>query len=281
VTSVFAALDAAARRFAAAGFETPRLEARVLMGALLGVAPGAVGAGPDRVLGADDVARFAGFCARRLAHEPAAYITGQRGFHALDLRIVPGVLIPRPDTETLVEAGLALIAGLPRPHIADLGTGSGAVLLAILAARPDAEGEGGDVSETALALAAENAAQAGLGGRARIVRSSWWSHLTGPFDLVVSNPPYLRSAEIAGLSPGVRDYEPHLALDGGPDGLGCYRAIAAGAAARLAPGGAVAVEIGRGQGPDVGAIFAGFGFMAAGVRADLAGIERVAAFTLP
>lgn len=280
-TTLGALLDGAARRFREAGFETPKFEARMLLAALLNEAPGALFSREAESAEAAVAERFEGFVRRRLAHEPSAYIAGKRGFRDLDLGVGPGVLIPRPETELLVEVALGAIAGLPRPHILDLGTGPGTILLALLAERPDADGVGTDVSETALTYARHNAASHGLGHRAAFMISSWWSHVPGRFDLVVANPPYIRSADLAGLMPEVRDHEPHLALDGGPDGLGPYRAIASGAAARLEPGGTVVVEIGQGQGGNVSALFAGAGFAAPARHRDLAGLERVLAFTLP
>jgi release factor glutamine methyltransferase len=268
----------AARAFAAAGFAEPRLEARFLLAHLLGETPGAVFGRNDEQVTETVSRRFGEHVRRRLAREPAAYITRQAGFRDLDLEVSPAVLIPRPETETLVDAALEAIAGLPRPRILDLGTGSGAILLALLSARPDADGVGCDVSLEALTIAGRNAEAAGVGGRARFSRSSWWSHVPGRFDLVVANPPYIRTGDLSGLEPEVRDHEPHLALDGGPDGLAAFRAIASGAEARLETGGTVAVEIGRGQGDKVADLFTGSGFGPPRRVSDLAGIERVLVF---
>ncbi len=278
MTTAAALIAKGASRLTLAGIETPQREARLLLAHLLDMPAAELALTPDRDIDVTTASRFAEAIERREAHEPFAYITGRRDFWSLELEVTPATLIPRPDTETLVETALK-IAGHPAAplNILDLGTGTGAVLLALLAELPRAEGLGVDVSEAALEVARRNALRSGLGRRARFGISSWWSHANGVFDLIVSNPPYIPSRDIAGLDADVRDFEPHLALDGGPDGLGAYRAILSGAAPRLAEGGAVIVEVGVGQAGDVAAMMRASGLPFTATRRDLSGIERVVA----
>lgn len=263
------ALAAAASRLAAAGIDGARREARLLLGAALGVGLEAIVADGDRILANE--ARFERLLARRLAREPMAYVLGKREFWGLDFAVGPSVLTPRPDSETVVEA--ALTAAREPRHVLDLGTGSGCLLLAVLRERTRAHGVGVDRSPAAAALAAVNAAALGLGGRARFVVGDWGAALRGSFDLILTNPPYVATGDIAGLAAEVR-HEPLLALDGGPDGLVAYRALAADLARLLAPGGVAAVEIGAGQANAVATILAGVGLVEVGRRRDLAGHER-------
>ncbi|MDO5605977.1 MAG: peptide chain release factor N(5)-glutamine methyltransferase [Paracoccus sp. (in: a-proteobacteria)] len=206
--------------------------------------------------------------AARAARQPVAQIIGRRAFWNHDFAVTGDTLDPRPDTETLVEAAL----NLPWRSVLDLGTGTGAILISLLAERPGARGLGVDLSGAALEVARENAARIGV--TADFVQSDWFGAVSGRFDLIVSNPPYIAASEMPGLSPEVRDWEPHLALTDGADGLTAYRAIAAGAGRHLNPGGVVLVEIGWRQRADVGAIFA-----AAGARVsclpDMDGRDRV------
>lgn len=263
---------------AAAGIESPRREARLLLAHVLGLEASDLALEGERAVDDEAATAFRTALARRATHEPFAYITGRRAFWSFDLEVTPATLIPRPDTETLVETALKLAGHPAAPlEILDLGTGSGAILIALLAELPNANGFGVDVSEPALAIARRNALRSGVAARARFARSSWWSHVSGKFDLIVSNPPYIPSADIAGLDLDVRGYEPHLALDGGPDGLAAYRAIASVAASRLSPGGALIVEVGQGQAADVAALFQASGFAATEISSDLAGIPRVVA----
>ena len=236
--------------------------------------------------------RFAAFVARRQTGEPVAYIVGTQQFWGLEFHVTPATLIPRPDSETLVEAALAHLPNDRTLHIADLGTGTGCILLSVLHERPRASGIGVDVSQQALAVAAANAARLGLAGRARFLHSDWYAALpvretnraaddekrpedAEGFDAILSNPPYIPTNDIAALMPDVRDYEPRPALDGGADGLDAYRIIAEGAAARLRAGGLLAVEVGIGQAADVAALFKAAGLCHGSVRRDLAGMERV------
>lgn len=278
MTSVAALVAEGAELLLKADLETPRREAQLLLSVVMAVPVTELMLSPDRRVTPEEAGRYAAFLERRAGREPFAYIAGRRDFWSLELEVTPATLIPRPDTETLVETAVKLAGHPSAPvRVLDLGTGSGAVLLAVLSELTRAEGLGVDVSPQALEVARRNALRAGLGARARFAISSWWSHVTEPFDLVLSNPPYIPSGEIAGLEADVRAYEPRLALDGGPDGLGAYRAIVAGVMPRLSPLGALAVEVGAGQAGDVAALMRGAGLDFTAIRRDLSGIERVVA----
>jgi release factor glutamine methyltransferase len=219
--------------------------------------------------------------AQRLSGKPVDRIIGWRGFWTLDLGLNAATLSPRPDTETLVEAALAWLRANPPPHaplLLDLGTGTGAILLALLSELPDATGLGIDIAEQAVEMAQLNAARHNLATRVRFQIGNWFEGLTYPFDLIVSNPPYIRRHEIAALAAEVRSHDPVIALDGGDDGLDAYRAIAVQARRFLSPGGAIVLEIGAGQAQDVTAIFSKDGFMAGPRRKDLGGHERALVF---
>ena len=272
-------VEQARRRLAAsfrnAGLDTPDLDARVLVGHALGLDHAALVAAAARPLG-DKAAEIAALEQRRLAGEPVARIIGAREFWGLLLAVTPAVLVPRPETETVVELALSLVDDRKRSlRIADLGTGTGAILLALLSELPNATGIGTDLSPDALDVARRNAATLGLGERARFVVSDFATGLSGRFDLVVSNPPYVATSDIATLARDVRDHDPCLALDGGADGLAAYRAIAADA--RRLIGGHLVVEIGAGQQPDVEFLLAEKGLAIAAVRHDLSGIARAVA----
>jgi release factor glutamine methyltransferase len=236
----------------------------------------------QRQLTSDESARLEEFARRRLAGEPVARIIGEKEFWGLPLQLSSATLVPRPDTETVVELALELLrAGgdLNRPlRIADLGTGSGAILLALLSELPAAQGFGTDISQAALQTAAANASRAGLSDRATFMACDYASGLTGPFDLIVSNPPYIRSADIDGLAAEVRNHDPVAALDGGADGLDGYRALIPQAAGLLAPGGSLVVEAGQGQSGPIEALMTAAGLTPAiAPKADLAGIPRAVA----
>lgn len=249
--------------------DTPRLDAELLMAHALDIAR-------EKLLLAqlDDPApaAFAPLLARRLAHEPIAYITGTRAFWTIDLAVGPGVLIPRADSETLIEAAVAHFADREPKTILDLGTGPGTLLLAALDQWRGASGVGVDASGEALAYAERNAAALGLENRARFTRGDWASHLTGPFDLILANPPYIGTHEV--LPAEVRAHEPDVALFAGADGLAAYRIIAPQLPALLAPGGVAIVEIGSTQAPAVTALLQAEGFAVA-LRHDLGGNPRV------
>jgi release factor glutamine methyltransferase len=224
-----------------------------------------------RHLGAPVPPAFAGLLARRLAHEPIAYITGTRAFWTIELEVGPGVLIPRPDSETLIEAAVAHFAGRAPATILDLGTGPGTLLLAALDQWPDARGLGIDRSEAALDYARRNAERLGMAERARFAHGDWAEGIGERFDLILANPPYIGTGEA--LPEQVRRHEPGEALFAGADGLDAYRALAPQIAPRLAPGGIACIEVGAGQAGAVGALLAPQGLVT-GTRDDLAGIAR-------
>jgi release factor glutamine methyltransferase len=266
-----------AKAFRDRGIDTPELDARILIGQALALDHAALAAAQAQRLTADQESAIDALARRRLAREPVARILGYKEFFSLPLKISPVTLVPRPETETVVEAALAAIerkGARSRPlRIADLGTGSGAILLALLGELPQAFGVGTDISVAALRVARDNAARLRL-ARAQFVACDLAAALRAPFDVIVSNPPYIRSADIAGLAAEVRDFEPRCALDGGPDGLFFYRAIAAAAAALLTAGGALIVELAAGQEKTVAAILAAAGLAPRPPRPDLTGIPR-------
>ncbi len=212
-----------------------------------------------------------------------AYILGEREFWGLTFKVTPAVLVPRPDSETLIEAALELLPDRRLPwRILDLGLGSGCLLISLLKEFPDASGVGLDASADALAVARGNALALGVADRATLVEGDWrqadWAdRLGGPFDLVVSNPPYVEASVIDGLMPEVARYEPRMALDGGPDGLAAYRAIAASTSQLVKRGGFLAAEAGEGQSVEIARIFAAAGLTPKAPWKDLGGIERVVA----
>lgn len=269
---------ALAERLRKAGIETPDLDARVLVGAACGLDLTGLAREADRVLDNDTRARIADFAARRIKGEPVARILGRKEFWSLDLSLTPAALVPRPDTETIVAAALEALGAARREQqwrIADIGTGSGAILLALLGELPHATGIGTDISDDALACARANATALGLDARATFERRDITEGLAGPFDLIVSNPPYIRSGEIDALPAEVRDHDPRLALDGGPDGLSFYRALAEAAPRLLAPGGWLIVETGFDQTEAVAALFAASGLVPDGAPlCDAAGLPR-------
>lgn len=266
-------------RLDAAGIDNAALDARLLIGTALNLDLTGIIAQAARQLTAEQATRLDTFARRRISGEPVARILGTKEFWGLAFKVSAETLVPRPDTETVVEAALEILRGESRAHlalrIADLGTGSGAILLALLSELPDATGVGTDLSAAALETACENANKLGLASRADFVLTDYAEALSGPFDLIVSNPPYIRSADIADLAPEVRDHDPHLALDGGRDGLEAYRRIAPQAARLLSPGGLLILEIGQGQDDDVSRLVTSAGLTGTGsARADLAGVGR-------
>ena len=270
-----------ARRLRDRGIDTPDLDARILVGHALGLDHAALVRTADRPLDASEIARIEALAARRLAREPVARITGIKEFWGLRFKITPAVLVPRPETETVVEQALAALdRNGPRSRtlrIADLGVGSGAILIALLTELPNAEAIGTDRDPAALAIARENARRLGVAARACFVACDFGAGLAPGFDLVVTNPPYVRSAEIAGLELDVREFDPRGALDGGPDGLAAYRTIAVDAHRILAPDAHLIAEIGSRQGDAVAALFGAAGFGAVRIVPDLAGLSRVVA----
>jgi release factor glutamine methyltransferase len=271
-----AALAATRARLAAAGIESAALDARLLLARAAETTPERIVGWPEQALADGAAARLEAQLARRLAREPLARILGAREFWSLDFAVDAATLVPRPETETLVEATLAALGDRARPwRILDLGTGSGCVLLALLSELPAATGLGVDLSAAAVAIARANAASLGLGERSAFRVGDWLADVAGPFDVVVANPPYVATGELAGLAPEIRDFEPSSALDGGPDGLAAFRAIAPGLAAALAPGGSAWFEVGSGQAQAVARILVESGLVDPGVRADLSGTNRV------
>lgn len=267
-------------RLAAAGAPTPDLDARLLVLQATGLSHEALIAEPGRLLDPRQAQHLESLARRRLAREPVSRIAGEREFYGRPFLIGPATLDPRPETETVVDCALRHIRARRDDtlRILDLGTGSGALLVSLLAELPQACGIGTDLSEEALLVAIENAGRLGVAERASFVWTSWTTAIGGQFDVVVSNPPYIPTRMIAGLEAEVREYDPHLALDGGDDGLGAYRSIAEGARPLVAPGGMIAVEIGGGQAEVVAAIFAERGWNAEQILCDIAGRERVLRF---
>ncbi len=269
-------LDWAARRLQEAGCETPELDARLLLQAATGLTREDMILEPGRRIAEAELQRLHAFLERRERREPVSRIMGEREFYGRPFRVTGATLDPRPDTETLIDAALALMPRAAR--ILDLGTGTGAIAVTLLAERPDATGVATDLSPAALAVARENAERTGVAKRLTLLQGSWFEPVSGVFDIIASNPPYIPAGDIAGLSPDVRNFDPGLALVGGADGIDPYRAIASRSANHLAAGGHVVVEIGAGQAEEVEAIFAAAGFGAAGRYKDLGGHVRCLAF---
>ena len=268
-------LRALAGRFAAAGIDSARLDARLLVAEALGVAPGWLLTHGELEPTAAQRATIERMAARREEREPVSRILGRRGFWTLDLRVTADTLDPRPDTETLVRGVLERLPDRLAPlRLLDLGTGSGCILLALLSELPNARGLGLDASAAALEVAADNAARTGLAGRAMFRLGDWGEGVAGPFDVVVSNPPYIPDGEIDALAPEVARHEPRSALAGGADGLDCYRVLAPQVARLLGAGGLAGFEVGAGQAEAVAALLAAAGLRDPRVVADLAGIGR-------
>jgi release factor glutamine methyltransferase len=233
---------------------------------------------PQAPLTVAEAERLSHYAARRAAREPVSRILGARGFWSLDLAVVPNVLDPRPDTETLIETTLDEIKKRDAAlRILDLGAGSGAIVCALLSELPAARAVAVDLSFAACCATRENLARSGFGERAQIVQGRWGEALAGTFDIVVSNPPYVRAGDIPALEPEVRLHDPALALNGGADGLDCYRQIAADLNRLVAPGGLVAFEVGHDQAVSVAALLGATGFAVAQVGRDAGGHERVVA----
>ncbi len=265
----------AGQRLRGAAIEAPRLEARRLLAHVLGTTEEALLRDPRAPVPVEKAAHFAALLARRVAHEPFAYLTGRVGFWTLDVEVSPATLIPRADSETLVEAALEACPDKGAAlHVLDLGTGTGALLLAVLSELPAAKGVGVDLKPEAAALAARNAARLGLSGRARFLAGDWAAALAGRFDLILCNPPYIESAAITGLMPEVARHEPASALDGGADGLSAYRPIMADLPRLLAPRGVAVLELGAGQQAAVEALAKAAGLTPEACRADLGGVPR-------
>jgi release factor glutamine methyltransferase len=281
--TVDAARRALTARFKSNAMDSAELDARILVGAALGLDLTGVISMANRILTSNESMRLEDFVHRRLAGEPIARILGSKEFWGLPLKLSAATLVPRPDTETVVELALEMLRAGSDPdrrlRIADLGTGSGALLLALLSELPTASGIGTDVSRDALQTAHSNAIRLGFASRATFVACDYAAALSGPFDLMVSNPPYIRSADIAGLATEVRDHDPLAALDGGTDGLDAYRTLIPQAARLLAPQGVLVVEAGDGQTGAIGELMTAAGLtQERPAKADLAGVLRAVAF---
>lgn len=270
-TTAQEALRAAVERLTAAGVEDPARDARRLLAHAMDIAPDRLSLHLPDQLSPQAAARFALTLEARSARQPVSQITGTRAFWGRAFRVTPDVLDPRPETETLVAEALSS----PFTRALDLGTGSGAILATLLAERPGATGVGIDLSAPALDVARDNAARLGVADRAEFRRADWFDGVTGTFDLIVSNPPYIAEEELDDLAPEVRDWEPWLALTPGGDGLDSYRRIAHGAPAALTPGGRLIVEIGASQGKAVAELFENAGLTRVTIRPDLDGRDRV------
>jgi release factor glutamine methyltransferase len=278
--AIAAALLSARRVLVAADINGSALDSRLLMQAATGLTHEELVAGPDNVLSLESAEKFAEFLKRRLAHEPVSRILGARDFYGRTFEVTPDVLDPRADSETLIDWVLEN-KRITSGRLLDIGTGSGILAITLLAEIPHYSGLAVDVSEAALHIARRNALLIGVSSRLKFHLGSWFNGITEKFDLIVSNPPYIARGVIATLEPDVKNFDPHLALDGGEDGLFAYRAIAEGALARLNEGGLVVVEIGAGQETDVAQIFAFHGFKLQGQAQDLGGHIRVLAFDYP
>lgn len=269
-----AALAEGAAALAAVGIDNPRFEARLLLEAATGRPRASLLAMGAQPLPAGQAGEFRALVARRREREPMAYILGRAEFWSLSFVVGPGVLVPRGDSETLIEAAQAAFPDPTQPlRLLDIGVGSGCLLMTLLHLYPSAHGVGTDLGAAALDCARLNAQRLGVEHRVQLVQTPWADGIDGPFDLVVSNPPYIASDEIDGLQPEVARFEPRLALDGGPDGLDGYRAILAELPCLLANGGTALLELGQGQLAAVVALAATAGFAAA-ARHDLAGVPR-------
>jgi release factor glutamine methyltransferase len=258
-----------------AGLDEARRRARRLVAAALGLSASDVFAGVDRMITEDEGERVAALLARTVKHEPLSRILGLREFWGLEFKLSPDTLDPRPESETIVEAALARLPDRRRAYrILDLGTGTGCLLLALLSELPAATGIGVDAAPGAVAAARDNAARLGFAARAEFVVGDWAEPTAEAFDLVVANPPYIATGDMAALPPEVRDFDPLRALDGGADGLAAYRAIAMKLPRLLASGGIFLTEIGQGQARNVVTLLAAQGLIVDNVVPDLAGIPR-------
>jgi release factor glutamine methyltransferase len=271
-------LKLARQRLRAAGIESAALDARLLLQDATGFAAEDILLNPEGVLLPTAIGRFDAMVEQRLQHQPVSRILGVREFYGRSFKVSPAVLDPRPDTECVVELALDVMKGRAACRFLDTGTGSGAIAATLAAERPSWTGVALDVSEEALAVARANAASLSVAERLQFISANWFPPGEEAFDLVISNPPYIRSSDIAELSPGVRNYDPVLALDGGADGLEAYRMIAKGAKLRLSDQGFVVLEIGAGQASEVETIFVGEGFHLSSSRQDLGGHVRGLAF---
>ena len=269
------ALRRAAARFAAAGIDTPALDARLLLMHVSGLPREALVAEPEAVLPPEVMARYEALVSARASRQPVAQLTGMREFWGMEFTVTPDVLTPRPETETLVEAVLRRVPDREAPmRILDLGTGTGCLLLSLLSELPGARGLGVDASPAALAVAKANAEALRLSARSHFRLSEWCKEVVGTFEIIVANPPYIPSNAIGALMPEVAAYEPRMSLDGGMDGLACYRNIAAELPFHASKGAWIVLEVGEGQHEAVADIFMQAGFRLKAVEPDLSGVMR-------
>ena len=276
MTDIGAALREAGKRLAAAGVEDAPRDARLLLQAASGLSPATLVGFPERGIEAAALARFHGLVARRERREPMAQILGEREFWSLRFRVTPDTLDPRPDSEALVQAVLDRVTDRnAKLRLVDFGTGTGCLLLALLHDLPNATGLGVDLSTAALAVAADNARSLGLADRASFRQGNWGDGAVPPFDIVISNPPYIARQTIPELQPEVARFEPYLALDGGIDGLDAYRTLLPATARLLRPGGLAAFEVGLDQADSVAAIGTAASLRHIATARDLGGIPRV------
>ncbi len=277
MSTLVKAWKTAGERLKAAGIDQPAIDARLMLEAAAGVSRTDILTDPYRELTDEQRQTLETYLSRRERREPVSHILGRKGFWKIMLAVTRDVLTPRPDTETVVEVALAAFPDVAAPiTVLDLGVGSGAILLAILAERPAARGLGVDISDEALAVARENAANLDLNTRCALFRGDWTAGLAeANYDLVVANPPYIPSADIDTLEPEVRDHEPRMALDGGPDGLDAYRFLAPEILRVLKPGGVFAVEVGYDQAGAVSALFRDAGGLNVQTVRDLGDRDRV------
>ena len=274
------AWQSAKKRLEAVGLTGPVIDARLLVEAAADATRTDIVTDPHRALTEAQAQTLESYLSRRERREPVSHILGRKGFWKIMLQVTPDVLTPRPDTESILDVVLPAFPETAPWSVLDLGVGSGAILLAILSERPAARGLGVDVSEEAIAVARDNAAHLGLAARTALLRGDWTQGLgDSSFDLVVSNPPYIASAVIETLDPEVRDHEPRIALEGGPDGLMHYRSLAPEILRVLKPGGRFAVEIGYDQKDAVEALFRKAGAVEVATTRDLGDRDRVVAGT--
>ncbi len=270
-----AAVADATARLAAAGIVEARREARLILALALRVDPAALLGYPEHPVDAEAQARFDHLMARRLKHEPISRLRGSREFWSLDFALSPETLDPRPDSETLIEAALAHLPDRQAPlRVLDFGTGTGCLVLALLHELPQATGLGIDILPRAVETARRNAADLGLGARAAFRVGDWDHGIDGEADVIIANPPYIASDEIASLAPEVATFEPREALDGGPDGLYAFRILAPAIERLLAPRGVACIELGVGQAASVTALVDRSGLTINEIRRDLSGVER-------
>ena len=267
-------LESAISALLQAGCDKPKLDAELLMAHVLGVSRIGLITRADKEITEAQKTAFEALLARRIQREPVAYIVGEKEFWSMRFKVSPATLCPRPDTEIMIESALKLFPRDAALNIADLGTGTGAILLALLSEFPNARGTAVDISPQALEIAKENGRNLGLASRADFLLGSWLETLSGSFDLIVSNPPYIESSLLPELSPEVAVFEPKSALDGGKDGLDAYREIVPQLRERLRPGGWVILEVGVGQVPAIANLMSEQDLQVTSIAKDYQGIDR-------